>query len=179
MASQRASLALVPYGWPPGDVAQATLLACGGDVERVIDRPADDLARFIAHVGRLPAVRDEAAHEPAIVFLTRTSPIPLTVVSARRTLEAKLPSLRRAAWVLFVRAEDDPFFEQGAEQLGLLSAAMTDSPIWIGPDATAYLVTTEKSDLSLLPERMTELRRRSDKLRRGIISTTLRRPPRA
>lgn len=172
---------LLPYGWPPGalrEAAHSVLLGCGGDVDRLIDQPADDLPRFLGHAARIPALRDDGPREPTIVFMTRTSPIPLTVSNARRTMENKIPSLRSAAWVLFVRSDDDPFFEEGATRLGMLASGIADSPIWIGPEATPYLVTTPESDLSVLPGRMMDLRSRTEKLRRGGVSTTTRRPPR-
>ncbi len=172
------TLVLLPYGLPElaahREACAEVLLACGGDVDRVIDQPSDDLARFGKYVSRIPALREGAP--PPIVMLTRTSPLPLTVVSARRTLERAAPTLGRASWLLFVTEEDDPFFTDGARRLGLLSTELPHAPMWTGPDGMPFLVTTPHTRApDVLSQRFQTLRGQADKYRRAPMLTS--RPP--
>lgn len=174
------TLVLLPYGVPDQngyrEACSEILLSCGGDVDRVIDQPANDLDRFGKYVGRIPALRDAAVREPPIVMLTRTSPLPLTVVSARRTLERMVPSLARASWILFVTDDDDPFFRDGATRLGVLTGELAQAPLWLGPDNMPFLVTTPATrSHEVLSERYLQLRSHAEKQRRGPVMTS--RPP--
>jgi hypothetical protein len=75
-----------------------------------------------------------------MVVLTNTNPLALTVVDLRRRLEARLPSLRTARWMIYVDPESDPFFESSALRLGHLTGPMQEAPLWIGPQDSPYLV---------------------------------------
>ncbi|MCC6646336.1 MAG: hypothetical protein IT374_12290 [Polyangiaceae bacterium] len=172
------TLVLLPYGMPDApahrEACASILLSCGGDIERMIDRPVDDLERFGRYVSRIPALREGA--QPPIVLLTRTSPLPLTVVSARRSLERAAPALGRASWILFVTDEDDPFFADGARRLGTLSAEPSLAPLWVGPDGMPFLVTTPETRAhDVISGRFLSLRAQAEKYRRGPVMTT--RPP--
>ena len=174
------TLVLLPYGLPEiaahREACSEILISCGGDVDRLIDQPADDLDRFGKYVARIPALREGGAREPPIVMLTRTSPLPLTVVSARRTLERAVPTLARASWLLFVTNEDDPFFVDGAQRLGTLSCDLSQAPIWLGPDGMPFLVTTPGTRAhDVLSERYLTLRGQAERHRRAPVMTS--RPP--
>lgn len=176
-------LTLLPYGLPEREdhreICVRILLRIGGDVDRLIDQPANDLERFARYVARIPSLRDEGAVESPIVLLARTSPLPLTVLNARRVLESRVPALRGACFVLFATPDDDPFFREGAERLGVLSGELEESALWLGPDGAPYLVVTpDLTDTTLLDLRMEQLRTHMAKLRRAGGPPTVR-PPKA
>jgi hypothetical protein len=141
------SLVLMPYGLPQEErhreLCTTLMLRAGGDIDRVIDQPVGELDRFGRHIARIPILR-HASSELPIVFLTRTSPLPLTVLNARRVLEGHVPALHGAAWLLFVTDEDDPFFEDGARRLGALSGDLSTCPLWHVPGYPAFVVTSPK-----------------------------------
>lgn len=155
----RASLVLLPYGLPPleahRDLCTQFLLRAGGDIDRMIDQPTNDVDRFGRYVARIPVLRT-GTNEVPLVLLTRTSPLPLTVFNARRILETHVPSLHGARWMLFVTEEDDPFFEDGARRLGSLSGDLASNPVWSAPQGI-FLVTSPLGSPDDVAERVAQL----------------------
>jgi hypothetical protein len=135
-------LVLFPQGQLAGEEQRSRcdelILWCGGDVGRVIDAPVDTVDAFASFLQRIRGVRDGS--EQVMVVLTNTNPLALTVVDLRRRLEARLPSLRTARWMIYVDPESDPFFESSALRLGHLTGPMQEAPLWIGPQDSPYLV---------------------------------------
>jgi hypothetical protein len=166
------SIVLLPYGLPAGEAAreQCTklILQCGGDIDRMLDAPAGNVERFAKHVARVPVLRDEESPEQPVVVLTKTSPLPLMVISARRTLEAAIPSLKSAIWLIQVDLKEDPFFVKSAQQLGILNADLSTAPLWFGPDQAAYLVFSQHVvDMDQIPGRLQQLASLTDRMRRA------------
>lgn len=113
------------------------MLALGGDIHRVIDGPFATVDRFIRYVSRIPAITEGPR---PIVVLTRTIPLAMTVLNARRKIEVALPALQRASWVIFVDAEEDPFFEAAANKVGTLDGGLGEAPIWVAPSDAKFLI---------------------------------------
>lgn len=154
-------LVLCPYGLPTSvDGRSACLnvmLRAGGDPNRVVDGPTVGIEVFGRHVIRLAAVRH--ARLPPLVLLTRTSPVALAVVTARRKLETLIPKLERSPWLLFHDRHEEPFSIATAAELGkfdIEDPALL--PVWTGPDARRYLfIDSDAANLDLLPHRLIEL----------------------
>ncbi len=145
----RRHMILYPYGLPATGSTEACgrlILALGGDVNRVLDGPFADLEKFVGYVRRIPMLREGAPPEerPIVVF-TRTNPIGLCVLKARRTIELAVPTLRRAIWSLFVDPSEDPFFLENARRLGDLDEPLGGMPIWRTFDGGAYLVLSAEA----------------------------------
>ncbi len=151
------SLVLVPHGPPARPSARTALervaLACGGDLQRVIDGPAGEVDRFARHVARIAEVADERAPRP-LVLLTPTTPLPLMVVTARRTLEQVVPALRTARWVVMVDTDEDPSFAETASKLGSLEGPLAACPVWLCHDGGVYLVCPADASEAAVPARM-------------------------
>ena len=133
-------LVLFPYGRPHADIhrghCDGLLLRAGGDVRRFVEPPIAELDAFIRYASRM----SKAFEQPPMVVLTRTNPIALTVVQARREIEAEIPELARARWFVYLSPEQDPFFLGSAQSLGSLRGPLHRAPIWYGPDAKPYMV---------------------------------------
>lgn len=132
------------------------LQRCGGDLDRIIDGPAASIDGFGRHVARLSIVR--TARELPLVVLTRTNPLAMNLVGARRALEAAVPSLARALWLVFFDPTHDPFFVDTARRLGHLDGDVGGAPLWSGPDGFRFLVLgPQVADLDVLPHRIADL----------------------
>ncbi len=135
-------LTLFPQGQPSEpdrrDRCAELALWCGGDIGRVIDDPVASLDGFGAYLERIRGLREGT--EAALVVLTQTNPLALTVVDLRRRLEGRIPSLRTARWMIFLDPREDPFFATMALRLGHLTADLEEAPIWIGPQDSPFLV---------------------------------------
>jgi hypothetical protein len=114
------------------------LLWCGGDVARVIDSPISSVEGFAEYLGRIKGIREGT--EQVLVVLTRTNPLALTVVDARRRMEGRLSVLRTSRWVIYVDPEQDPFFEAMALRHGHLTGELWEAPLWVGPQDMPFLV---------------------------------------
>ena len=156
-------LVLYPYGPPDDDrnrerCAQLVLW-CGGTVDRTLDNADQAMDRYISYLSRIRGLRD--ATENALVVLTRTIPLPLTVVELRARMEGAIPALRSARWVLYVDDERDPFFEKNALQLGHLTGALSEAPLWVGPRGCPFLVLSplvrDRSAVDLALDELDEL----------------------
>lgn len=152
-------IVLYPYGHPRSaehrELCLSFMLALGGDVQRVIDGPFPTIDRFIRYVSRIPAVSDGA---PPIVVLTRTIPLAMAVLNARRKVEIALPALQRATWAIFVDSSEDPFFEAAAHKIGALERGLNAAPVWVGPGAASFLILSpEVESPALVRKRGEEL----------------------
>lgn len=131
------------------------MLALGGDVRRVIDGPFVTIDRFIRYASRIPGIAEGAR---PIVVLTRTIPLAMAVLNARRKIELAVPALQQATWAIFVDPAEDPFFEAAAHKIGLLSDRLSDAPIWMGPgDASFLILSPQVREMSVLRQRAEEL----------------------
>lgn len=153
-------LVLFPQGQPASSVHRdrctELVLWSGGDVGRVIDAPTTSIEVFSTYLQRIRGLQDGS--ESAIVVLTRTNPLALTVVDLRRKLEARIPSLRTARWVIYLDMEQDPFFTTMAPRLGHLTGDVGEAPVWLGPLDTPYLVLASTlADRNLVCEGLREL----------------------
>ena len=139
-----ARLVLMPHGPPISEedlpVCMQQILWCGGDIGRIVDRPNSSVDAFVRYVSRIGGILDGS--ETALVVLTRTNPLALTVVETRRKLTAAIPSLNNARWVIFLNVRDDPFFVPTAMRLGYLSGELSAAPHWVGPGASRFVVLT-------------------------------------
>lgn len=139
-------MVLYPYGLPPraehAELCSRFIVEAGGDISRVIDGPFPSIERFIALAERLPVLKSET--QRAIVVLTRTNPVAITVVAARRRIQASVPALARAVWVLFVDPVEDPFCFDTLRNLGTLDAEEVEVPIWRDPDGHEYVVLSSE-----------------------------------
>ena len=156
---QKQRLVLMPHGPPVSEddnLYMQLILWCGGDVGRVVDRPAGDVDRFIRYAERIRGVYDGT--ERALVMLTRTNPLALTVLDTRRRIERRLPALANARWVIYADLTVDPFFSQMAVRLGHLTDELNAAPHWIGPGNMRFLVLTEMThDRALVEQGMRQL----------------------
>lgn len=153
-------LVLFPHGQPDSlhhrSLCSEYVIRCGGDLARVIDAPSDAVDRFAAYVSRIRGLREGA--EQALVVMTRTNPLALTIIDGRKRLEAVVPALRRALWVIYVDPEQDPFFLSTAERYGTLGGALDAAPIWVGPGPARFLVlSSQVRDGDLVSARADEL----------------------
>ena len=120
-------LTLLPYGPPPStpesqEKCRGLLLYCDADLDRIHDKvwrsPAryslppgvkrrefDQLESFLDFARRLTALRSPLLS--AMVVLTQTCPIHRMVIQARQRIEAELPTLARALWVIYA----DPYLD--------------------------------------------------------------------
>ncbi|MFW5739566.1 MAG: hypothetical protein ACOC1F_04300 [Myxococcota bacterium] len=171
-------LTLFPQGQPPDPEHRKRCaelaLWCGGDIGRVIDAPVSSLDRFAGYIERIRGLQEGT--EPALVMLTQTNPLALTVVDLRRRLEKRIPVLRTSRWVIHVDPDADPFFSTMALRLGHLTGELAEAPLWLGPQDSPYLVVSsgmrdrnavagalEELDETILAasgERMVKLQRR-------------------
>jgi hypothetical protein len=110
----------------------------------MLDHNPGQLDRFIGQTERIRAVREGA--DAAMVVLTQTSPLILAVVVTRRRIEAAIPALRGALWVVYVEPASDPFFLEAAHELGILSGPLSTAPIWYGPGAVPFLILSPEID---------------------------------
>lgn len=167
-------IVLYPYGHPRSEehreLCSAFMLALGGDVHRVIDGPFATIDRFIRYASRIPAVSEGAR---PIVVLTRTIPLAMTVLNARRKIEIALPPLQRATWAIFLDPAEDPFFEAAARKMGTLDGELATAPMWSGPSDSSFLI------LSPLVASPATVRRRAAELTAstGPASSTRRQGP--
>jgi hypothetical protein len=159
----------------------AALLACGGDLKRMIDSPAGALP-FLAHLRRLIGMLE--AVRPPIVLLTAVTPLVAQVVLLRERFEAELPPLRRADWLLFVDESTRSFVSE-ALRIGKFERA-AGVAIWQHGVRARYLVVSADSKPGELAGAMLALRppEPHDPLRqpsRGSLRAPRRtsRPPRA
>lgn len=140
----RERLIVYPYGPPRKEYEELCarfVLKLGGDVSRTIDRPFASAEAFVEHARRVASLRDPIDPEDrAIVILTRTNPLALTVVDARRRIERGVPGLAVAAWAVFVDPREDPFFADAAAKLGKVEGAMADVPIWTSNTGARFMV---------------------------------------
>jgi hypothetical protein len=126
---------------------------CGGDVSRFIDAPTDSIEKFASHVGRISAIYGDQT----LVVLTRTCPL-AEIVNLRSRLEASIPKLRGARWLIYLDTNADPLFERMAMRLGHLTGKLSDAPVWFGPHDTHYLVVESRtSERQVVHESLLEL----------------------
>lgn len=140
-------MVVYPYGLPArpehAELCSRFIVEAGADLGRVIDGPFPSLERFIEYAKRLPALRQAAvARQRPIVVLTRTSPVAITIVSARRKVESAVAGLSGAVWAIFVDPVQDPFFFETVQSLGRLEGATEDMPIWYDDDGRPYVVVS-------------------------------------
>jgi len=162
---------LFPQGQPKASEQQNTCLQfamwCGGDVQRVIDAPSSSVQVFAKYVSRIASIRD--GNDLALVVLTKTSPLALSVVQSRAELQNALPALRGARWLIFHDPSMDPFFEEAASQQGRLSGALKDAPLWIDSESEPYLVVSARvGDRERLDSSLREL---DDAIERAVKET--------
>jgi len=111
------------------------LLACGGDIERLLDGPADSVAAFVRHTGRLAMLRE--LKEIPIVMLASHSGAADEVLSARIALTTSAPNLENATWLVYLPQTVRRKF-------------IRDSSVWGGSfDVGAGLVTWNVGDATL------------------------------
>lgn len=154
-------LILCPHGLPRRDEARAhffeLLQSAAGDVERVIDAPSDSLERFAEHLVRLHVLQER--RERALVALTRTNPLALTVLQARRTLEEAIPRLATVPWLIYVDLVADPFFFETAERLGTLDAPIDRAPVWTTAGERFFILSSQLDPSTNLADRLFDLER--------------------
>ncbi len=153
-------MVLFPHGQPDSlrhrSLCSEYALRCGGDLARVIDAPSDTVDRFAAYVSRIRGLRDGS--ERALAIMTRTNPLALTVIEARKRLESVVPSLRRALWVIYADPEADPFFLSTVERHGTLGGPLEAAPIWVGPGPMRFLVVSPQvRDAEVVSERVAQI----------------------
>jgi len=150
-------LVLFPQGQPENaeDRCYCAQFAfwCGGDVSRFIDAPTDSVEKFASHVSRITAIYGDQT----LIVLTRTNPL-ADIVNLRSRLEARIPKVRGARWIIYLDTNTDPLFESTAMRLGHLTGKLSDAPVWIGPHDTHYLVVESRTvERSLVHESLLEL----------------------
>ena len=179
MRAASRSVVLRPYGLPDAETDREActkfILRAGGDIDRLIDQPAADIERFARHAARIPVLRDEEPADRPIVMITRTTPLPLTTVAARRTLEAAVPSLRLAAWMVYVNISEDPFFDRAASELGVVNGDLSTAPIWVAGRHAFLVCSRAVTDFGLVRTRLDQLYAYGEKLTRR--TTTAFPPP--
>lgn len=159
MTGSARRIVLYPYGPPRSAEHRETCLsfmvALGGDIHRIIDGPFPTIDRFIRYASRIAAVNEGSR---PLVVLTRTVPLAMAVLNARRKIETALPSLQRATWAIFVDPAEDPFFEAAAHKIGALQQGLHAAPIWQAPGGHSFLVLSpEVANASLVKQRGDEL----------------------
>jgi hypothetical protein len=129
-----------PDGMPSGDHrgwCDELTHPLGGDVTRVFDSPTGSLITFIKQASRARAFRDP--HNHALVVLSRTNPLALTL-PARHRLEQEFPIFRHAVWALYWDPERSPDLVSEARELGSLSGNMESGPIWTASRGERLLI---------------------------------------
>ncbi len=147
---------LLPQGWPRSrqqEICREQLHYLGGDLQRVIELGASNEDRFLRHAKRLPVIRE--AREPALVLLTRTNPVALSIFHLRRVFEEALPALRVALWCVFVDLDADPFFFNSAPLSPAFSDRPEDAPLLRSPEGAHFVVLSAAVDgpAEILPHR--------------------------
>jgi hypothetical protein len=116
----------------------------GGDLTRLYETTNHE------NVGRLaPALSRVMGRQcEALVVLTKTCPLPLTVLRERRTISSVCPDLRVAAWIIYADPVADPYFFEAARSSGTFDRAPQEAPIWRSKaDGLDYLVLTPLTDV--------------------------------
>ena len=138
----RGRVVFSPYGPPQhSETAErysGALLQCGADLQRIFDDPRGSVAAYAQHVCAIRALANRELS--ALVVLTRCVPVLESVVGARRVLEAKIPALENAAWLIYCDPLREPSSFTALSQGGTLEDDLERAPIWKGPDGLRYLV---------------------------------------
>jgi hypothetical protein len=163
-------MVLFPQGQPATEAARARceslVFRCGGDPQRMIDGPASTVDHFATHAARIAVLRD--ALEAPIVVFTRVSPIS-RVLLVRRDLEARLPVLAGAAWLLYFEPESEPLTMDTADALGDLDGGLAIAPLWTCDDMRFLLLSPAIDDRAVLWPRVEALAWQADRLRESGI----------
>ena len=134
-------IVLCPQGLPQNadarERALGLLLACGADLGRIVENGKRSVELFADHVAAIRNVRDGS--EPVLVVLSRVTPA-RELAEIRRVLEARIPALETAPWVLVADPETEPTAIEELSAIGRLDGAIWDAPRWRGPDGLRYLV---------------------------------------
>jgi hypothetical protein len=138
----RGRVVFSPYGPPQhSETAErysGALLQCGADLQRIFDDPRGSVAAFAQHVSAIRAL--SSPDLSALVVLTRCVPVLESVVTVRRMLEAKVPVLENAPWLIYCDPLREPSTFTALSQGGTLEDDLESAPIWKGPDGLRYLV---------------------------------------
>ncbi|MCC6213797.1 MAG: hypothetical protein IT376_02940 [Polyangiaceae bacterium] len=147
---------ILPQGLPADPAVReaclALLLRAGGDLQRLVEGGEPASERGARQLARLPGVGGPGV--PPLVLLSRCNPVGIAVVQTRAALQASVPALGRAAWLLFVH--DDPFFADAARRLGTLDRPLGELPIWTCGAGT-FLVLEPASDPLMVSARLVAL----------------------
>jgi hypothetical protein len=103
----------------------------------VIEGPRPKPSQFADFVATIRDVRDALA--PSLVLLTRLTPIK-GLVELRTALEARVPALASAPWVLYADPLVEPDCIDGLRATGQLVGTLWDAPRWTDEDGGHYLV---------------------------------------
>jgi hypothetical protein len=114
------------------------LLRCGADLQKIIDATQGSLETFAEYVAGISALA--SGKHAALVVLTRTHPPLEAIVQTRRMLQARVPTLERALWIIYADSLTDPLAHESLRDIGQLDGPLLEAPIWLGPDAQRYLV---------------------------------------
>jgi hypothetical protein len=102
----------------------------------MIDAPTTSIQRFVSYIEKIRVLREGA--ESPLVVLTRTNPLALTVLNARRQMERQFPLLVSATWAVYLAPDEDPFFSATAGNMGRLDARLEEAPIWTSADQSLF-----------------------------------------
>lgn len=143
-------MVLLPFGQPDNEEHRSfcaeVCVRLGGDVARILDGPFGGIEHFISYAMRINSISDGV--EAPIIALTRTNPLGLMVVNARRRIEAAVPALVRASWLVLVDAGWDPFFEANARGLGEIDGDPASGATWTLTEGSEYTVVSRLSKAS-------------------------------
>lgn len=114
------------------------LFRMGADTQRMIDGRGMEVGRYAAHLARIGALRLPGSLP--LVVLTRTSPFAASILQVRRVLEASVPPLACAAWIVFHDELADTAFPDIARTFGELDRELELGPIWCLPAGGRFLV---------------------------------------
>jgi len=159
----RHRIVIAPLGLPSEPAAEERcaelLLRCGADLGRVFEADPERLGPFANHLAQIRELREGSLHVLAVMCQS----LPLARMTAtRQALEARIPSLAKAAWVIFADPSREPSCLEEIASEGTLNGAVWEAPEWKTPEGQRYLFLIPRlprhveSDLSVRIRKLTQ-----------------------
>ena len=136
----RHRIVIAPLGLPVTPEAEERcaelLVKCGADLGRMFVGNPQNFRAFENHLAQIRDLR-EGALSP-LVLVCRVQPIE-RMIETRLSLEARVPALSKAAWVVFADSASEPTSSDALADRGVLDGPILEAPEWIAAERR-YLV---------------------------------------
>ncbi|MCA9639847.1 MAG: hypothetical protein H6718_27310 [Polyangiaceae bacterium] len=143
---------LAPQGLPEDEYVRTALWSAEGDLGRIIDAPTSSLDAYVSHLKKLRFL--DSGPAPLVCFVdTRALGV---VLMARALLEAEVPSLARASWLLLLQEGRAEHFAASAERLGTLDDSVDAVPLWKSRAGQYFVVVPPTPPIARLRARCAE-----------------------